>query len=200
MAKNIELPRMGGPKVGGAARFSNTERAKDQKGTLVRLIKVYMRFKGIVISAVFLTLLASGISVLIPYFVGKTFNTFNTELRTVNNHSLIILVSVIAALYLSNWLITTISDTAILSVSQKLVRTLRSEIFSKLQKLPLSFFDTTPRGDTMSRITNDADTISTTIAQSATQLASAILTISGSLIIMLSSIIPFISPKLRCWS
>lgn len=198
MAKNIELPRMGGPKVGGAARFSNTERAKDQKGTLMRLIKVYMRFKGIVISAVFLTLLASGISVLIPYFVGKTFNTFNTELRTVNNHSLIILVSVIAALYLSNWLITTISDTAILSVSQKLVRTLRSEIFSKLQKLPLSFFDTTPRSDTMSRITNDADTISTTIAQSATQLASAILTISGSLIIMLSLSIPLTLAVLTC--
>lgn len=79
-----------------------------------------MRFKGIVISAVFLTLLASGISVLIPYFVGKTFNTFNTELRTVNNHSLIILVSVIAALYLSNWLITTISDTAILSGVSKI--------------------------------------------------------------------------------
>ena len=36
----VEMPRMGGPKVGGVARFSNIERAKDQKGTLKRLVKL----------------------------------------------------------------------------------------------------------------------------------------------------------------
>lgn len=165
--KQVNMPRMGGPKVGGIARFSNNERAKDQKGTLMRLIKVYMRFKGTIISAVILTVLASTISVFIPYFVGKAFNAFDSNTQTVNGHMLYIAVGIIAALYITNWIITTISDVTVMAVSQKLVSVLRRELFVKLEKLPLLFFDTTPRGDTMSRITNDTDTISTTIAQSA---------------------------------
>ena len=184
--KQVNMPRMGGPKVGGIARFSNNERAKDQKGTLMRLIKVYMRFKGTIISAVILTVLASTISVFIPYFVGKAFNAFDSNTQTVNGHMLYIAVGIIAALYITNWIITTISDVTVMTVSQKLVSVLRRELFVKLEKLPLLFFDTTPRGDTMSRITNDTDTISTTIAQSATQLASALFTLIGSLAVMLS--------------
>ena len=97
-----------------------------------------------------------------------------------------LIAAVIASLYLTNWIIGTICETTMLHVSQKLVSLLRTELFEKLQRLPLSFFDSTPRGDTMSRMANDADTISSTIAQSATQLASAMLTLIGSLIIMLS--------------
>ncbi|HIV85389.1 MAG TPA: ABC transporter ATP-binding protein/permease [Candidatus Monoglobus merdigallinarum] len=182
----VEMPRMGGPKVGGVARFSNIERAKDQKGTLKRLVKVYMRFKKAIILAVTLTLLSSGISVLIPYFVGKAFNTFAPGMMEQNFGLLGLIAAVIASLYLTNWIIGTICETTMLHVSQKLVSLLRTELFEKLQRLPLSFFDSTPRGDTMSRMANDADTISSTIAQSATQLASAMLTLIGSLIIMLS--------------
>lgn len=194
----VEIPRMGGPKVGGPSRFSNNERAKDQKGTLIRLITVYMRFKKPVIAAIILTLIASGISVLIPYFVGRAFNAFIPELLEVDFGFLYVTVAVIGGLYFSNWIINTVCDVTMLRVSQKLVSVLRSEIFEKLQKLPLSFFDTTSRGDTMSRITNDTDTISGTIAQSATQLAAAVLTLTGSLIVMLSLSIPLTLSVLIC--
>ncbi len=196
--KKMEMPRMGGPKVGGVARFSNNERAKNQKGTLLRLLKVYMKFKKPVIAAVVLTLVSSGISVLIPYFVGKSFNAFVPELMKVDLGLLYTMAAVIVALYVTNWIINTISGVTMLSVSQKLVSALRGEMYEKLQKLPLSFFDTTARGDTMSRLTNDTDTISGTIAQSATQLASAALTLIGSLIIMLFLSVPLTLTVLVC--
>ena len=196
--KKMEMPRMGGPKVGGVARFSNNERAKNQKGTLIRLTAVYLRFKKPMLSAVILTLMSSGISVLIPLFVGKAFNAFIPELMRVDLGLLYAMTAVIVGLYLSNWIINTISSVTILKISQRLVSALRSELFAKLQKLPLSFFDTTQRGDTMSRLTNDTDTISGTIAQSATQLASAALTLIGSFVIMLSLSVPLTLTVLVC--
>ncbi len=196
--KRAEMPRMGGPKVGGVSRFSNNERAKDQKGTLIRLMSVYLKFKKPVIIAVVLTLMSSLISVLIPLYVGKAFNAFVPELMQVDLGLLYTMAAIIVGLYISNWAVSTISSVTILKVSQKLVATLRSEMFAKLQKLPLGFFDTTQRGDTMSRLTNDTDTISGTIAQSATQLASAALTILGSLAIMLSLSIPLTVTVLVC--
>lgn len=73
-----------------------------------------------------------------------------------------------------------------LKVSQKLVHALRTEFFNKMQSLPLKFYDTRSHGDTMSRITNDIDNISSTIAQTTTQLISSVLTLAGSFLVMIN--------------
>ena len=65
------------------------------------------------------------------------------------------------------------------NLAQNTVSDIRKDLFEKLQSLPLKFFDTTPRGDIMSRITNDVDTISNALNVSITQLISSILTIVG---------------------
>ncbi|WP_459481684.1 ABC transporter ATP-binding protein [Clostridium saccharoperbutylacetonicum] len=186
---NIEVkaPTMGGrPKGGGRNRFGPTEKPKNTKGTLMRIIKIYMRWGKTIFAAIVLTIISSLISVSIPYYIGKAFNTFNIETRTVDTKLLIWFLETITILYLINWLISSINGVIMLKVSQKLVFAVRTEFFQKLQKLPLKFFDTRSHGDTMSRITNDADNISSTIAQTTTQLISSILTLAGSLIIMLS--------------
>jgi len=85
-----------------------------------------------------------------------------------------------------------------LRVSQKLVFTLRTEFFEKMQKLPLGFYDTRSHGDTMSRITNDVDNISSTIAQTTTQLISSVLTLVGSLAVMIRLNLPLTFVVLLC--
>lgn len=69
--------------------------------------------------------------------------------------------------------------------SQEIVKSLRRDLFGKLQRLPVSFFDSWSHGDLMSRLSNDVDNISSTIAQSTTQLVSTLLTIAGSFTLML---------------
>ncbi|HAH62793.1 MAG TPA: multidrug ABC transporter ATP-binding protein [Treponema sp.] len=194
----IELPRMGGPKAGGAARFAPHEKPKNGRRTFGRLAAVFLRYKGAVVSSLVLTALASAATVAVPVLTGKVFNTFDTAFRTVNTHTLFTLLCAIAALYAGSWVANTLSGVVILKVSQRLVLILRTEFFSKMQRLPLSFYDTTPRGDTMSRITNDADTISSTIAQSAAQLVSGILTLALSLAVMLSLDVPLTLAVLVC--
>jgi ATP-binding cassette subfamily B protein len=69
--------------------------------------------------------------------------------------------------------------------SQEIVKSLRKDLFGKLQRLPIALFDAWSHGDLMSRLSNDVDNISSTIAQSTTQLVSTLLTIVGSLVLML---------------
>lgn len=71
-------------------------------------------------------------------------------------------------------------------VSQKTVRDLRSEVDNKLDKLPLKYFDMHPHGDLLSRVTNDIDTIAGTLQQSLTQVITAVISIIGYIIMMLT--------------
>lgn len=71
-------------------------------------------------------------------------------------------------------------------VSQKTVRDMRRQIDVKLSKLPLKYFDKHPHGDILSRVTNDIDTIATTLQQSLTQIITSVFTILGYIIMMLT--------------
>ncbi|MFW2487426.1 ABC transporter ATP-binding protein [Clostridium chromiireducens] len=195
----VKIPSIGGRHVGGGGnRFAPTQKAKNAKGTLMRIVKIYLRFARTIFAAMILTVFSSLISVAIPYFVGKTINTFKISTRIVNTNTLTKLLIIILALYAVNWIISCINGVIMLKVSQKLVLVIRTEFFEKMQKLPLKFYDVRSHGDTMSRITNDVDNISSTIAQTTTQLISSILTLSGSFIVMITLNIPLTVTVLLC--
>lgn len=197
--QEVKIPSMGGrPGGGGPNRFAPTAKPKNAKNTLMRIIKIYMRWAKTIFAAMILTAFSSVISVAIPYFIGKTFNSFNIAKKTVNTDILIGFLIIITALYISNWVISFINGITMLRVSQKLVFVLRTEFFEKMQKLPLGFYDTRSHGDTMSRITNDVDNISTTIAQTTTQLISSALTLIGSFVVMIALNIPLTFVVLLC--
>jgi len=71
-------------------------------------------------------------------------------------------------------------------VTQRTVRRLRTDVDEKLGRLPLRYFDSHPRGDVLSRVTNDIDNIGQTLQQSLTQLITSVLTIVGVLALMLT--------------
>lgn len=204
MGQNIcrpeaKMPTIGNrPAGGGPNRFAPGAKPKNAKSTLISIVKIYMRWGKAIFLAMFLTAVSSLISVLLPYFTGKTFNTFDLATRTVDTGMLVRYLLIIAVLYAANWLISTLSGTIILRVSHKLVYTLRKDVFEKMQKLPLGFYDTRSHGDTMSRITNDVDNISSTIAQTTTQLISSILTLAGSFAVMIRLNLPLTLVVLLC--
>jgi ATP-binding cassette subfamily B protein len=70
------------------------------------------------------------------------------------------------------------------TVVQRLVYTLREDVEAKLHRLPLRYFDGQPRGELLSRVTNDIDNISTTLQQTMSQLMTSILTVIGVLVMM----------------
>lgn len=193
-----KMPSMGRGHVGGARRFSSSAKPQNAKGTLKRILRIYLKWGRAIFAAVVLTALASGITVLLPYFTGRAFDAFQARTGTVQRDLLGTALLIMGSLYAANWLITTANGLCMLKVTQKLVFALRSEYFSKLQKLPLTFYDTRSHGDTMSRLTNDIDNISSTIAQATTQLISGVLTLTGSLAVMVSLNLPLTGVVLLC--
>jgi ATP-binding cassette, subfamily B, multidrug efflux pump len=95
---------------------------------------------------------------------------------------LVILIAVYVASSLFSW-----GQAWIMAgVTQRTVRRLRTDVDEKLGRLPLKYFDSHPRGDVLSRVTNDIDNIGQSLQQSLTQLITSVLTIVGVLILMLT--------------
>lgn len=178
--------RIGLGKIRGAERFKPIAKPKDFKGTFMRIAKMYLHWKKELLFAILLTVISSGISIIIPYYLGKSFDAFDIKGNTIIEQLLIYCMSIVVSLYITNWLLMTINGFVMVKVSQHLIYALREEFFDKLQKLPLAFYDERAHGDTMSRVTNDVDNISSTISQTTTELTSSILMVIGSLVVMLS--------------
>ncbi len=94
------------------------------------------------------------------------------------------LLTFVALLYLVSSLLSWASAYIMAGVTQSTIYRLREEVDGKIGRLPLNYFDTHPRGDLLSRVTNDIDNISNTLQQVLTQLITSVLTVIGVLAIM----------------
>jgi ATP-binding cassette subfamily B multidrug efflux pump len=95
------------------------------------------------------------------------------------------LLTLITIIYLASSLFAWVQGYLMAGVTQRVVYELRAEVERKIGRLPLTYFDSHPRGDVLSRVTNDIDNISTTMQQVLTQLITSLLSVIGVLIMML---------------
>ena len=112
-------------------------------------------------------------------------NAMSSKNGKVDFNLLSIIVIALLISYLADAAINLFQGFAMASSSQRIVKTMRNNLFLKLQKLPMAFFDTNSHGDIMSRLSNDIDNVSSTISQSVIQLMSGVITIVGSFIMMI---------------
>jgi len=96
------------------------------------------------------------------------------------------ILTILIVVYLLSSLFSWAQAWIMAGVTQRVVRRLRTDVDQKLGRLPLKYFDDHPRGDVLSRVTNDIDNIGQTLQQSLTQLITAVLTIVGVLVLMLT--------------
>lgn len=179
-----KMPGLGRPGA-GAQRFAPGEKPKDAREVLRRLLSLLLDFRKSLILAVFLAGISSAVAITAPFLIGKAVNTFDPFTGGVDSQLLSVVLISLAACYCTAWIVDTVNGVIMAKVTQRLVKRLRRDFFAKLQKLPLRFFDTRSHGDTMSRVTNDVDNISSTIAQAVTQLIAGVFTIGGTLVMML---------------
>ncbi|MFA6940962.1 MAG: ABC transporter ATP-binding protein, partial [Clostridiaceae bacterium] len=101
-------------------------------------------------------------------------------------HYIGVIALILIGMYIISALFSLTMGLVMSGVSQKTVRDLRREVDEKLARLPLKYFDMHPHGDILSRVTNDVDTIATTLQQSLTQIITSVITIIGYIIMMLT--------------
>ncbi len=113
-----------------------------------------------------------------------------TGLTNPDLSSMIAAILVMAGIYLAGVLSTLIYTQLMAVMSQGILKKVRDQMFSKMQSLPVKFFDTHSFGDVMSRYTNDTDTLRQMISQSVPQMVSSLITIVAVFVAMVSISIP----------
>ena len=178
---NIGIPGRG---MRHGRHMGPVEKPKDFKGTVKRLFEYVGKERKIYFIILAFVLLDASLVLLAPYLIGRSIDAMSIK-NGVNFKMLDILIIVLLVSYLIDAFAAFIQSWLVADVSQRIVVNLRQTLFQKLQKLPVSFFDTHTHGEIMSRLSNDIDNVSSTLSQSSIQLMSGVITIAGSLIMML---------------
>jgi len=134
-------------------------------------------------SVVVLTLvLTTATNIIIPYLTKPIINDY---ILTHDLSGLVRMLFILGIVYLISLLVSYFNSRLLVRLSQRVTLSLRSEVFAKLQKLPMSYFDKKTHGELMSTYTNDIDTISNFISGSVSSLAIGIPTFFGILAVMI---------------
>jgi len=174
---------MGGPR--GPRGMMPVAKPKDFKGTIVKLVSYFKNEYLLLLVILVMIVTSSVIGLRGPYLVGKAIDAMEPGKGAVDFGVLGITIAALTIVYVLNSAITFVQGWIMAGVSQRIVFRLRTVLYAKLQKLPLKFFDTRPHGEVMSRLTNDIDNVSSTLSQSVTHLMTSVITIAGSLIMMI---------------
>lgn len=177
-------PRFG-PPGGGPGGMGAGEKAKDFSGSLKKLFAYcggYMLPMGI---AIILAVFASIFSLMGPGKLSDITDLIMDGMMTEIDLEAVASIGIfLCVLYGLSLIFGYIQGSIMAIVSQKICKRLRTEMVSKLNRLPLSYFDSRSYGDTLSHVTNDVDTIGTSLNQSMASLISGILNFVGALLLM----------------
>ncbi|MFJ7975612.1 ABC transporter ATP-binding protein [Peribacillus sp. NPDC096379] len=191
-------PQGGGPMghgPGGGNMMMMGQKAKDFKGTLRRLLMYLKPRRNQLIAVFFFAILSTIFMIVGPKIMGTAITElFEGAYRkfqgvpgaSINFDKIGHILLLLAGLYVISSLFNYIQQYIMSSVAQKTVYDLREDVNKKLEKLPLKYFDGRSNGETLSRVTNDIDTVGSTLQQSLTQFITSIVTIIGIIIMMLS--------------
>ena len=186
-------PPPGGP--GGGNMMMLGEKPKDFKATFRRLLR-YLRPRRTALIGVFLAAILSTVFMIAgPKIMGtaitELFEGAYAKFQGVPGAEIDFtkigqILLWLAGLYVISSLFNYLQQYLMSGIAQKTVYDLREDVNHKLERLPLKYYDGRPNGETLSRVTNDIDTIGSTLQQSVTSFITSIVTIVGILIMMLT--------------
>lgn len=171
-------------------RSNRAPRAKNVRGTILRLLKTMLHERALFALAVVLTLMGNLIGLAGPRLAGEAIDAIGADVhvlwRAVFTKCLLMLLCYAVSAGLSYAL-----SLLMIHISRGVVYRMRAQAFDRLMRLPVRFYDEHPSGDIISRISYDIDTVNTSLSNDIVQLLSTVVTVAGSLGFMIS-----ISPRL----
>ena len=184
-------PGMRGP-MGGPGRhgpMGGGKRSKNPRKTLARLLRYFRGGYAVQFTVVLVCILFSAVAnvagsmflrVLIDDYIAPLLLQASPVFT-----GLIHAIALMALVYLVGIVSTFLYNRIMVSISQGILKQVRDEMFERMQKLPIRYFDTHTHGDLMSHFTNDTDTLQQMLSQSVPQIFSSLMTIIAVFIAML---------------
>lgn len=157
------------------------DRPSDWQFVFKQIWKLVDEQRFLLITVLLLVVMSSALALIGPFLIGKIIDTHIVEGEFAGMQSKIVWLIVIyvflsVSMFLQNyWMI---------GIAQQTIYRMRTSLFAHFQKLPVSFFDKRQHGELMSRVTNDIENVSSTLNSSFIQVFSSILTLTGTVIVM----------------
>ncbi|TQS75789.1 ABC transporter ATP-binding protein [Ornithinibacillus gellani] len=163
-------------------------KAKNTAGTVKRIWSYLAREKAKLALVILMVVISSGLSLLGPYMIGMAIDDY---IVTKASAGLGILLIWLIVIYFIHSMSIFLQNFWMVGIAQNTVYSLRSDLFHHFHRLPISYFDKRQHGELMSRVTNDIDNVNNTLNQSVIQIFSSLLTLVGTVLVML-----YLSPLL----
>ena len=166
------------------ARDTVMKKPKDTRGTLRRLMKYLGPWKAVIAGVAVLSLAANVLNLWGPGLAWDAIREAAAGPGKVNFEAVGRSAGLMLACYLTSALLGFGIQILMTAVSRRVARRMRQDVFDKLMRLPVQYFDRHPAGDLISRVSYDIDVIATSMATDIVQILSSIVTVAGSLVMM----------------
>lgn len=170
---------------------ASTGKAKNFKEAMLKIVKYSKTYYPLIIVSLIAVVGATVISVATPTFIGRISDMISNYINPLIpfegeliSERFITTIIVLVVFYLVSMLLNMAQNYMMSTYTQKLSNDLRGDLSEKINVLPLKYFDSTSHGDTLSRFTNDVDTVGQTLNQGVATFVGAIVMLVGSIIMM----------------
>ncbi len=174
-----------------AKRDAVLKKPKDTKGTLVRMLRYVGDFKWLLALVLVLCLTSNVLALLGPDLAGKAINAAAAGEGKVDFDKVYYYAKRMLIFYLSSSALSISINIMMMYVSRQIAKKMRKDVFDKLMKLPVGYFDTNQAGDIISRVSYDIDVVSTCLGTDIVAIMTSVVTVVGSFGMMV-----YISPLL----
>lgn len=180
-------PGMGGPGMSGPGMSGGSgEKAANFGAAIGKLIRYCKTYLPAICIAVILAAAGAVLNIIGPDKLADITDLITEGLITGIDVAAVVRIAVLlAVLYGLGFVFSLLQGLIMSTITQRIAKSLRTDISEKINRLPLKYFDHTSIGDTLSRVTNDVDTIGQTLSQSLGTLVAAVATFVGALVMMI---------------
>ena len=191
--KSVKQPHHGPTGHGPAGRMMGGERPQDFKGAIKKLLAYMGAYKPALIAVAFFAAASTVFNVIGPKVLGMATTTladgFTAKMAGtggIDYQQIATILAIVLLLYLVSSALTFAQGWIMTTITQRICQRMRDEIAAKVNRMPLGYFESHATGDVLSRVTNDVDTLGQSLNQSITTLISAIVTVVGIIVVMLT--------------
>lgn len=154
--------------------------------TILRLWSYLSRYRARIVTVILLTVMSNCLALLGPLLSGRAIDAMAAGFNAVNFALVFRYCSWMVLFFLASAVLNYVLSVQMIILSQNTARRMRKDVFDKLMVLPVSFFDRRQTGEIISHISYDIDTVNTSLANDLLQICTTVVTVIGSLFMMLS--------------
>ncbi|WP_332651767.1 ABC transporter ATP-binding protein [Lysinibacillus sp. 54212] len=172
----------------GSGKKAKGPRARNWRTTLGRIWKIVDEQRALLVTVLLMVVLSSALSLIGPFLVGRIIDDYIVIGKF---HGMLEPIFILIGIYIALSISLFQQNYWMIGIAQQTVYNMRTGVFQKLLMLPVSYFDKRQHGELMSRATNDIETVSSTLNSAFIQVFSSVLTLTGTVLVML-----YLSPLL----